>query len=249
MIDLRQGDCLEILKSLPDKSIDLIITSPPYNLGNGHHTGNNRHKAYDDNMPEKEYQEWQIKVLNECFRVLTDDGSMLYNHKNRIKKGVQITPYEWLLKTNFVIKQELVWFNRSQNFDKIRFYPMTERVYWLAKSPQTKLFNAINHHDVFDTKDWKPEGTKGVHTRAFPLQMPLDLMKCFPEANNILDPFMGSGTVGVACVLQNRNFIGIEVNYEYFNLAEQRIVDAENEIKLCVTEMLEILNTAQQPTE
>lgn len=137
------------MKSIPDGSVDLIITSPPYNLGNTHHTGTKRHKAYDDNLPEKEYQEWQIQVLNECWRVLKDMGSMIYNHKNRIKNGVQITPYEWLLKTKFIIKQELVWFNRSQNFDKIRFYPMTERVYWLAKSPKTKLFNAINHHDLF----------------------------------------------------------------------------------------------------
>lgn len=137
------------MKSIPDGSVDLIITSPPYNLGNTHHTGTKRHKAYDDNLPEKEYQEWQIQVLNECWRVLKDTGSMIYNHKNRIKNGVQITPYEWLLKTKFIIKQELVWFNGSQNFDKIRFYPMTERIYWLAKSPKTKLFNAINHHDLF----------------------------------------------------------------------------------------------------
>jgi modification methylase len=132
------------MMGMPSGSVDMVLTSPPYNLGNTHHTGNKRHKAYDDNLPEEEYQEWQIKVLNECYRVLKDEGSLIYNHKNRIKKGVQITPYEWLLKTKFIIKQELVWFNGSQNFDKIRFYPMTERFYWLAKSPNTKLFNAAS---------------------------------------------------------------------------------------------------------
>ena len=156
-------DCMEGMKRFPNGSVDLIITSPPYNLGSRHHTGSKTFKPYNtytDNMPEPEYQEWQVDFLKECFRVLTDDGSMFYNHKNRIRDGVQITPYEWLLKSPFVIKQELVWFNRSQNFDKCRFYPMTERVYWLTKSPNTKLINTINHHDLFD---WKAEGTDKEH--------------------------------------------------------------------------------------
>ena len=65
-IILKQGDCLELMKELPDESVDLIITSPPYNLGSKHHTGNNYHNPYPDDMPEGKYQEWQINVLNEC---------------------------------------------------------------------------------------------------------------------------------------------------------------------------------------
>ena len=93
---IYHGDCLEVLKEFPDESVDLVITSPPYNLGNDHHTGNKRHQAYNDDMKEREYQEWQIKVLNEVYRVLRPEGSLMYNHKNRIKKGRQITPYESL---------------------------------------------------------------------------------------------------------------------------------------------------------
>jgi len=76
--------------------------------------------------------------------VLKNNGSLIYQHKNRISKGIQISPYEWIYKSNFIIKQEIVWINRSQNFDKIRFYPFTERVYWLAKDNKTKLYNKIN---------------------------------------------------------------------------------------------------------
>jgi len=227
-IELIQGDCLEKLKDISKGGVDLVVTSPPYNLGNSHHTGNKRHKAYDDNLPEQEYQTWQIEVLNECYRVLSERGSLIYNHKNRIKNGVQITPYEWLLKTDFIIKQELVWFNGSQNFDKIRFYPMTERVYWLAKSPKTKLINVINHHDLFGRDEWKAVGTNGSHTRAFPEKMVTDFLLCFPEATTILDPFMGSGTTGVACKNLNRNFIGIEKDPEYFKIAERRINDVKD---------------------
>ena len=83
-------DCLKGLQKIDDKSVDLIITSPPFNLGNTHHTGFKKHKSYNDKMPEEEYQLWQLKVLNECFRVLKDNGSLLYQHKNRISKGIQI---------------------------------------------------------------------------------------------------------------------------------------------------------------
>ena len=220
---IYQGDCLEVLKEFPDESVDLIITSPPYNLGNDHHTGSKRHQAYNDDMGEREYQEWQIKVLNELHRVLRPEGSLMYNHKNRIKNGKQISPYEWLFKTPFVIKQEIVWINRSQNFDKIRLYPWTERVYWLTKSPKTKMFNVLNHHDVFDWNEWKPVGTKGSHTRAFPVQMAQDLASCFPDAQIILDPFMGSGTTAIAALNLGKQYIGIELEKEYVDLANQRI--------------------------
>ena len=223
MSQLIQGNCLEVMKDIPDKIIDIIITSPPYNLGNSHHTGGNRHKAYNDDMPEKEYQSWQLSVLSECYRVLKDDGSMFYNHKNRIKLGVQITPYEWLLKSDFIVKQELVWFNGSQNFDKIRFYPMTERIYWLAKSPKTKLINTINHHDLFGKDEWKAVGTKGQHTRAFPEKMVEDILSCFPNARIVLDPFAGSGTTLKMAKKNNRNYIGIEISQEYCKIAEARI--------------------------
>ena len=225
-IEIKQGDCLELMKEMPDGSVDLIITSPPYNLGNTHHTGNKRFKPYgkhNDDMKELDYQDWQVEVLNECFRILKDDGSMLYNHKNRISKGVQITPYQWLLKTDFVIKQEIVWQNGSQNFDKIRFYPFTERVYWLAKSPKTKLHNVINHHDVFTKADWNSVGTNGKFKRAFPVKMVDDLLSCFPDSEVVLDPFMGSGTTGVACKNTNRNFIGFELDEAYFNIAKERL--------------------------
>jgi site-specific DNA-methyltransferase (adenine-specific) len=220
-------DCIKGLKKLDNSSIDLIITSPPYNLGNDHHTGTKKHKAYDDNLNEEEYQKWQIQVLEECFRVLKDSGSLIYQHKNRIKLGTQISPYEWIFKTKFTIKQEIVWINRSQNFDKIRFYPWTERVYWLTKSSKTKLINTINKYDVFDWNEWKPVGTRGSHTRAFPEQFVADMLAVFPDAKIVLDPFMGSGTVAKVCQRMGRDFIGFEKDKEYSKLARQRLKEKD----------------------
>ena len=219
-------DCLEGLKSLDDESVDLIITSPPYNLGKSHHTGSNHFKAYtdyDDNMPEELYQKWQVEILNECYRVLKKDGSLMYNHKNRIRNGEQIEPYRWLYNTPFVIKQEIVWQNGSQNFDKCRIYPMTERVYWLAKDTKTKLFNAINHHDVFTRADWQPVKTKGAFKRAYPEKMVEDIISCFPDAKVVLDPFSGSGTTCYVAKRMGRDYIGFELSQESCDIAEERI--------------------------
>lgn len=216
-------DCLEGMRQIESESFDLTITSPPYNLGNNHHTGNKKTQSYDDNMAEEEYQIWQLNVLNELFRVTRKDGSVFYNHKNRIKDGRQITPYSWILKSDFIIKQELVWFNGSQNFDKIRFYPMTERIFWLAKSPKTKLFNSINHHDFFSSSDWKAVGTRGSHTRAFPEKMVKDIISCFPECKAIFDPFSGSGTVCAVAKKLGIDFIGFEKDPFHYEKSIERV--------------------------
>ena len=106
-LDIYCGDCLDILPGLPDKSVDLVFTSPPFNLGGNHHTGNYRHRPYDDCIPEQEYQDWQLKVLDELYRVVKDKGSCWYQHKNRIKDGVSITPYLWLLKSKWPQEQQI----------------------------------------------------------------------------------------------------------------------------------------------
>ncbi len=220
------ADCREVLPRIPDKSIDLGVTSPPFNLGNTHHTGSHRHNAYGDNLPEAEYQSVQAAILTDIYRVITDDGSFWYQHKNRIKDGVSTSPYLWLFRTPWLVKQEIVWRNRSQNFDKIRFYPMTERLYWLAKSPKTKLTNIVNMHD-----DWhiEPVGSRGEHTRAFPEKIVSNIISCFPAATVVLDPFLGSGTTIVVADRLNRKCIGIEVTERYCEIATIRYLRSKIE--------------------
>ena len=208
---------------MPDNFIDLTVTSPPYNLGEKHQTGDNKFQAYDeyiDDLPEDEYQEQQIKMLNELYRVTKEGGSLMYNHKNRIKKGKQISPYRWIFKTDWVDKQEAVWVNRSQNFDKCRFYPITERIYWLSKGTDTDFVNLINQHDLI--KD-TAEGTKKEHKRAFPVKLAQRLIMCFPNAGVVYDPYMGSGTTAIASHREKRKFIGSEISKKYCESAKKRI--------------------------
>lgn len=225
-------DCLIGMQRIPDGSVDLVVTSPPYNLGSTHHTGNNRFSPYKDDYPEEQYQQMQIQMLNELYRVLKEGGSVMYNHKNRIRDGKQITPYEWILQTPFTIKQEIVWLNGSQNFDKCRFYPMTERVYWLSKGTSTDFHNNINHHDYFDKSEWESVGTNAEHKRAFPLKFAQSMIFCFDNAKTILDPYMGSGTTAIACIREKRNFIGFELNKEYYEASIKRIKNEQSQLKL-----------------
>jgi len=223
MLTITNEDNMLLMARYPDNYFDLTITSPPYNLGEKHHTGGKIFNAYTDfidNEPENLYQEKQINILNEIFRTTKEGGSLMYNHKNRIRNGKQISPYEWLFKTNWTIKQEVVWFNGSQNFDKCRFYPMTERIYWLSKGINTEFNNEINQHDLI--KD-NAEGTNKDHKRAFPLSLAERLIMCFPKSKTILDPYTGSGTTAIACHNLNKDFVGSEISKISFDKAMERI--------------------------
>jgi len=95
-ITITNEDNMELMGRYPENYFDLCVTSPPYNIGNKHHTGSkNTTPLYSDNLEENKYQESQIIFLNELYRVMSDGGSVFYNHKNRIKNGIQISPYEW----------------------------------------------------------------------------------------------------------------------------------------------------------
>ncbi len=223
------ADCREILPLIPNKSVDLVLTSPPFNLGNEHHTGNFRFNPYNDELPEEVYQSAQIITLNILYEKVKNEGSLCYQHKNRIRKGLMLTPYQWLLQTKWLLKQEIVWFNRSQNFDSCRFYPMTERIYWLVKSSQTELSNTLGLHD-----DWhiEAEGTEKQFTRAYPEKLVERFLISFPQANLILDPFLGSGTTAYCAKKLNRRCIGIEIEEAYCRIAAKRCCQEVMELKI-----------------
>lgn len=224
-----EGDCLEVLRKIPCESVDIIITSPPYNIGNmksnhikyGTYAGNN--------MPETLYQSWQKEVLKECFRILKEDGSLFYNHKVRIKNGRAIHPLEWLLKTDFTLKQEITWdMGKSANCDKIRFFPFSERIYWMTKAPKTKLNNALNLSDVWRVVPTHRRKDTG-HIAVMPEEIVDNILESV-EGEIVLDPFAGSGTTLVSALKYDRYFIGMEIDRTYCDLIESRINDTVEEL-------------------
>jgi len=225
---LYNGDCLEVMDKLIAErvNVDLIITSPPYNIGKMH-SNHIQFGTYDGNdMKESEYQQWQVDFLNKCYDLLPENGSMFYNHKVRIKNGIAIHPLEWIFKSEFILKQEITWdMGKSANCDKMRFFPFSERVYWLVKTPKTKLYNVNKLSDVWRlVPTHKRKDTK--HIAVMPEGIVDNILQSFDEKGVVLDPFMGSGTTGVACKSLNREFIGIELDEEYFKIAKNRIEEA-----------------------
>lgn len=223
------GDCLEEMKNIGDESIDCIITSPPYNIGKMH-ANNLRYGTYSGNdMNEEEYQQWQVEFLNECFRVLKSNGSMFYNHKVRIKDGLAIHPLSWVLKSKFLLKQEIVWdMGKSANCDKIRFFPFSERIYWLVKDKKTKIYNVNNLSDVIRCVPTNNRNKNG-YIAVMPEYIADICLDSVVGCQTVLDPFMGTGTTLKSAKKHNMNFIGIELDSNYFEIAKKRILGDEKE--------------------
>lgn len=230
------GDCLEIMKDIPDGSIDLVVTSPPYNLGinktfGKHITKNWKGKwnnsklqstgydSHNDYMPEDEYIAWQKKVLTECFRVIKETGAIFYNQKWRVQKGL------WEMRPEIVaglpVRQIIIWKKAGGiNFNEGYFLPSYEPIYVIAK-PKFKLPPKVNTlGDVWEITQER----KSWHPAAFPLELAENCVKA-TKGDLILDPFMGSGTTAIAAKKLGKKYIGIDVSKDYCKKAETRIAD------------------------
>jgi modification methylase len=225
------GDAVETMKKMPSGSVDLIVTSPPYNLknstGNGMKDGRGGKWAnaalqkgythHEDSMPHEEYVKWQRACLKQMMRLIPDDGAIFYNHKWRVQGGL-LQDRQDILK-GFPVRQIIIWRRKGGfNFNPGYFLPTYEIIYLIAK-PKFKLLPKANGvGDVWEfTQDMNNK-----HPAPFPLMM-IDRIVSSTDAKVVLDPFMGSGTTALAAINNNRDYIGIDVSPEYCEMAEQRI--------------------------
>ena len=234
------GDCLEVMKTMPTESVDLIITSPPYNLknstGNGMKDGRggkwanaalvNGYTNYDDCMPADEYAKWQRQCLSEMFRLLKNDGAIFYNHKWRVQAGLLQDRQD--IVTGFPVRQIIIWRRKGGiNFNPGYFLPTYEVIYIIAK-PDFKLAKGANSYgDVWEFT----QEMNNPHPAPFPLPM-IERIVQSTNADIILDPFMGSGTTAIAALKSNRHFIGIEKSHEYIAMANKRIEDNMQQLQM-----------------
>lgn len=232
-----QGDCLSIMKAMPDKSIDIIITSPPYNLLNS--TGNglkkntncgkwknaaikNGYKDYDDNMPYHEYVAWQRECMSQMVRIIKDDGAIFYNNKNRVQNGLLQNREE--IVRGFPLRQIITWKRSGAiNFNAGYFLPTTEQIYLVCNKKFRLKKGANKMTDVWEIK----QEMKNPHPAPFPEEL-IDIIVKSVEGKVILDPFAGSGTTAISCLKDNRDFILIEKSLFYCKMAQMRIEGKEN---------------------
>ena len=311
MTTLYNGDCLEVMKQIPDGSVDLVLTDPPYNIG----------KAKWDKIPD--YVNWCGNWIKECERVLKDNGSFYFWH-NDMPQIAQLM--EWIRQnTRFVFNsfciwdkgdfRALAWKNPSEDNNLRSWFGTCEYCLYYTFQDETGLttvmldtnnFPTMRRHfkelqefiglnkkqilerigqnadhcfrwnssqwdmptpetyrqliDTFQIKKWhgyreyeslrrEYESLRYIHNldashnnvwrsnehnngKQHPTQKPIDLLTRIVYTSSrenavVLDPFMGSGSTGVACTNTGRNFIGIELDEGYFKIAQERIAAAE----------------------
>ena len=226
------GDCLDVMRRLPDHCVDLVVTSPPYNLLNS--TGNGLSKAtktgkwknaaikdgyeeYNDNMPYPEYIAWQRECVAEMCRLIKEDGAIFYNNKNRVQGGLIQDRGE--IVRGFPLRQIITWKRKGAvNFNPGYFLPTTEQIYMLCGKKFKLVKGANKHTDVWEIT----QEMNNQHPAPFPEEL-IDRIIQSTSAQVILDPFAGSGTTAVCARKAGRNFILIDQSRRYCEMAQVRI--------------------------
>lgn len=228
------GDCLEVLKTMPDESVDCILTDPPYNLGLFMHNRNTNLAKMRDNQfayagwDNIEYEEWcsnMREFLKECSRILKPKGTLI-SFMSIIKVESFIRFAE---EVGFYYKTTGIWHKKNpmpRNMN-LQFVNSTESwVYFINRGTSGTFHNngKVVHDYLESSVTPLSEKKHGKH----PTQKPLSIMKQLinlttNEGDIVLDPFMGSGSSCVAAALLNRNFIGIELNESYFDITSKRL--------------------------
>lgn len=261
MINLMQGDCLELMKNIPDGSIDLTVTSPPYdNLRN-----------YNGNISQWNFNKFK-EIAKELYRVTKNGGVVVWIVADATINGSETgTSFKQALhfmqiKSN--LHDTMIWDKGMLTFPcPTRYHNCFEYMFILSKE-KPKSVNIIHDrtnkyggeiiHGTDRLKDgttkkqsgngkrkvkdigarfnvWKlspvqSQKERTGHPAQFPEQLANDhIISWSREKDIVFDPFMGSGTTGKMALLNNRNFIGIELDESYFNIAKQRIEEAGKE--------------------
>jgi site-specific DNA-methyltransferase (adenine-specific)/modification methylase len=233
---LMQGDCLEMMKQIPDGSIDMVLTSPPYNMNlrirNGKYCSrqivkelSTKYENFDDNLSMNDYFEFNKKVIYELLRV-----SDLIFYNVQFLTGNKPALFKLIGEFSDKIKEFIIWdkCNAQPAIGQGVMNSQFETVLVLQNSaPESRSFNTAQFDRGTLSNVWKIKRGKKVcksHGAIFPDELAEKVIKSFSsEYAVILDPFMGTGTTGVACINLNRVFIGIEKDKEYFKISCDRI--------------------------
>ena len=245
-VDIQYGDCRELLKKIPDNSVKLVVTSPPYNIGKPY-------GKYNDKVPLDEWKKLIDDVTKEIYRILTPDGSFFLNLSPiPYGKDKEILPlpyigYEIMTSNNFKIRNIITWtFNNMQNCTN-RLSGRYENIIWGVKDINNYVFNLDDIRIPYITQnDKRLEGGSGrnptdvwyfnrvnnvtkkklnlKHPTIYPTDMIERIIKMSSnEGDIVLDPFIGSGTTAVAALELGRKAVGFEIDENYREEIESRL--------------------------
>jgi len=236
MSKVIQGDCLEVMKDIPDKSIDLIFTSPPYNMRtrirNGKYTTreksehfSKKYKHFDDALPIDEFYSFHKDCITEMLRI---SKIVIYNFQ--IVTGSKEAFFKIVGDFNKDIKDIIIWdkgFGQPAMHEKV----LNSAYEMLLILEDDKSAGRVIKNSTFKRGELQNilrigRGKKisDIHSACFPEELAETIIKNFSKENDtVLDPFAGSGTTGVACKNLGRNYILIEKEPEYIDIINKRL--------------------------
>lgn len=242
------ADCLEFMKNIPDNSIDLILTDPPYNISKENDNRNRsnlnspimRRKSplkYDfgewDNMSREDFLTFTKNWLLECCRILRYGGTIISFFN---KEDISFLGWE-TKKMNIRTRTIFTWCKQNPvpSFRKVNYLSATEFIWIGSKGKSDWTFNFNYQKEMMNFMNIPNASSYG--ETEHPTEKPLKLIKHFIKIHSnqndiILDCFLGSGTTAVACLQTNRKYIGIEISPEYCKIAEERIKQEQSQLKL-----------------
>jgi site-specific DNA-methyltransferase (adenine-specific) len=235
------GDCLDVLKTIPSGSIDAVVTDPPYSSGGmvrGDRMASTRTKYQQpdvitehpeftgDNRDQRGFAYWVALWLSECRRVVKPGGMLCqfsdWRQLPTSTDAIQAGGWVW----RGIVPWDKVVARPQPN----RFRSQCEYVIWGTNGPRDFDTNGATYGDGFYQVTTTPTDERE-HSTQKPVQLMVEVLKtACPEYGTVLDPFCGSGSTGVACVLTGRKFVGVELSEEYVAIARRRIGEAANHI-------------------
>jgi len=223
-IDLHLGDCLEYMRTMPDKSVDCVVTDPPYGIGYASAWRTHKEDRFEVIDGDTTLDLSYLKEL----RQIVKDVSCLFTFCRWDTSELFRTA---LINAGFNIQSQVIWNRGIHGLGDLnkQFAPMHDNC-WFATVGNYR-FPSHRPKSVYSID--RLSANELLH----PTQKPIPLMSkvikdISSEGDTIFDPFMGSGTTGVACVQTGRNFIGCEIDEGYFKIAERRIAEAQLQMRL-----------------
>lgn len=243
-------DLLDGFKNIPDDSVDLFMTSPPYNCGI-------QYDSWQDNMPWAEYLSWCRTWIREMKRVLKPEGRFAINHlvemglpANGKKNGIRVSPqvelYRILVEEGLTVAAQPMWADLTKStltswgswqsasapyiYNPFEVILVGYKTQWKKERPKTNPgVNTISKEDfmkgVGGVWSIQPE-TQGLTMANFPVALPKLCIELLSFKDDVvLDPFMGSGTTAIACLETDRQYIGFEISANYHKIAQDRVAN------------------------
>ncbi len=231
------GDCLKIMKKFPDESIDLVFADPPFNIGI-------KYDNYNDNLPYEEYYDWSKKWINECYRLLKNNGSIYIAIGDEFAAEINLI----LKQTSFFFRNWIIWYYTFGQNQRKKFNRSHTHLLYFSKGKDNFTFNDDSvrvpsaRQTTYNDKRANPKGKLPDDVWKFsrvcgtfkerigkhPCQMPESVLERIikvssNEGDLILDPFAGTGTTAFVANKFGRNYVTIEISEEYYKVTKDRL--------------------------